>query len=345
MFGRLSIRTRYNLPRSRFKPIQISWIQNFGSEGGNKEKALPTSEVWRSKSSCIFANLALEDWLYRRGGFSEKEVVLLYRNRPCVVIGRHQNPWLEANVPFLREHKIDLARRNSGGGTVYHDLGNLNVSFMSSKARHNRKANLFLLCDVVRDALGVDLEVNSRDDVMLGSKKVSGTAAKLGRDAAYHHCTLLLNVDTSFLHSALNSAGSTLIESNATPSVRCPVDNLVSDVEVNEAVTKLEETLVEKLGTVPVIEVDPCEENFPGINDLERDLRGWQWTFAKTPKFTVTCGAQEVHVTGGKVVATRHVLQKGVPDINGHNFEAGISDMLEGSWKTKMLASQLRKII
>ena len=66
MFGRLSIRARYNLPRSRFKPIQISWIQNFGSEGGKKEKALPTSEVWRSKSSCIFANLALEDWLYRR---------------------------------------------------------------------------------------------------------------------------------------------------------------------------------------------------------------------------------------------------------------------------------------
>ena len=83
-------------------------------------------------------------------------------------------------MPFLREHKIDLARRNSGGGTgnlpiysdiypldtkvisVYHDLGNLNVSFMSSKARHNRKANLLLLCDVVKDALGVDLEVNSR---------------------------------------------------------------------------------------------------------------------------------------------------------------------------------------
>ena len=92
------------------------------------------------------------------------------------------------------------------------------MSFLTSKARHNRKANLGLLCDVVKDALGVNLEVNSRwgitnyladpqifrDDVMLGSKKVSGTAAKLGRDAAYHHCTLLLNVDTSNLHSALN---------------------------------------------------------------------------------------------------------------------------------------------
>ena len=108
------------MPRSRFKPIQISWIQNFGSEGGNKEKALPTAEVWRSKSSCIFANLALEDWLYRRyfmvrhrpvlrffnimllrGGFSEKEVVLLYRNRPCVVIGEKKRPKLSVKLTQL----------------------------------------------------------------------------------------------------------------------------------------------------------------------------------------------------------------------------------------------------
>ena len=76
MFGRLSIRARCNLPHPRFKPIQISWIQNFGSEGGKKEKALPTAEVWRSKSSCIFANLALEDWLYRR--------YFMVRHWPCV---------------------------------------------------------------------------------------------------------------------------------------------------------------------------------------------------------------------------------------------------------------------
>ena len=76
MFGRLSVRARYNLPRSRYKPIQISWIKNFGSGGGKKEKALPTAEVWRSKSSCIFANLALEDWLYRR--------YFMVRHWPCV---------------------------------------------------------------------------------------------------------------------------------------------------------------------------------------------------------------------------------------------------------------------
>jgi len=302
------------------------------------------TEVWRSKSSCIFANLALEDWLYRRGGFLEREVVLLYRNTPCVVIGRHQNPWTEACVPFLREHGIALARRNSGGGTVYHDLGNLNVSFMTSKARHNRKANLALLCDVVKDALGVNLEVNSRDDVMLGSKKVSGTAAKLGRDTAYHHCTLLLNVDTSNLHSALNSSAASLIESNATPSVPCPVDNLVSEMEVDQAVKALERTLAETVGGASVTEVEPCEANFPGLENLEEDLKGWQWTFAKSPKFTLISGAQEVHVASGKVVATRHVLQKGVPDIVGHKFDAELADLLEGSYKTRVLASNLRKI-
>jgi len=331
-----------SLRGGRLKSFQKLWSRSLGSTGESRENM--KMEVWRSKSSCIFANLALEDWLYRRGGFLEKEVVLLYRNSPCVVIGRHQNPWTETCVPFLREHGIALARRNSGGGTVYHDLGNLNVSFMTSKARHNRKANLGLLCDVVKDALGVNLEVNSRDDVMLGTKKVSGTAAKLGRDAAYHHCTLLLSVDTTLLHSALNSSAASLIESNATPSVRCPVDNLVSNIEVDQAVKALEGTLAERVGGGPVIEVDPCEADFPGLEKLEEDLKGWQWTFAKSPKFTLISGAQEIQVAAGKVVATRHVLQKGVPDIVGLNFDAELADLLEGSWKTRILASHLRKI-
>ena len=114
----------------------------------------------------------------------------------------------------------------------------------------------------------------------------------------------------------------------------------------------------------------PCEANFPGFKNLEEDLKGWQWTFAKSPKFTLISGAQEVHlfhlhltvspyahsrnhltqlihqvqVAAGKVVATRHVLQKGVPDIVGHKFDAELADLLEGSYKTRVLASNLRKI-
>ena len=120
--------------------------------------------------------------------------------------------------------------------------------------------------------------------------------------------------------------------------------------------------MAERVGGAPVIEVcfllctlkmshnvnfdkvDPCEANFPGLEKLEEDLKGWQWTFAKSPKFTLISGAQEIQVAAGKVVTTRHVLQKGVPDIVGLKFDAELADLLEGSWKTRMLANHLRKI-
>ena len=133
-------------------------------------------------------------------------MLLLWRNEPCVVIGRHQNPWTESNVPFLRENAINLARRNSGGGTVYHDLGNLNCTFFTRRSRYNRTRNLNIICNAIREATALNVAVNSRDDIVLDEDlKISGTAAKLGKDAAYHHCTVLVDVNECVLHDALSS--------------------------------------------------------------------------------------------------------------------------------------------
>ena len=133
--------------------------------------------ILRSTSNNIYRNLALEDWFYQNHKFSSSQILYFYRNTPCVVIGRHQNPWTEANVPFLRRHSIDLgdtkisrlefflngllvARRNSGGGTVYHDLGNLNISFMTTKEEYNRLWNLELICAAIRSVMNVDVSIN-----------------------------------------------------------------------------------------------------------------------------------------------------------------------------------------
>ena len=133
--------------------------------------------ILRSTSNNIYRNLALEDWFYQNHKFSSSQILYFYRNTPCVVIGRHQNPWTEANVPFLRRQSIDLgeqcpklgrvflkssllARRNSGGGTVYHDLGNLNISFMTTKEEYNRLRNLELICAAIRSVMDVDVSIN-----------------------------------------------------------------------------------------------------------------------------------------------------------------------------------------
>ena len=115
----------------------------------------------------IYYNLALEDWLYKNGNFDNGELLLLWRNQPCIVIGRHQNVWAECNILDALRQGVDIARRRSGGGTVYHDLGNLNCTFFTSRKRYNRKHNLEVIAQALRDKWKLNLSVSKRDDMLL----------------------------------------------------------------------------------------------------------------------------------------------------------------------------------
>jgi len=122
-------------------------------------------------SSCydIFSNLALEDWFYENVDFSDglSDFMFLWRNKPCIVIGRHQNVWAECWVSGALASGIAVARRRSGGGTVYHDTGNLNATFFTSRKNYNRKANLEMIAEVLRLHCKDKVEVSKRDDVIL----------------------------------------------------------------------------------------------------------------------------------------------------------------------------------
>lgn len=274
-----------------------------------KKETVPIEEkdikksVFISQSTDIFTNLALEDWLYKNHDFSNHHIMMVWRNDPCVVIGRHQNPWLEANIPFLAENDIPLARRNSGGGTVYHDKGNLNVSFFSTKERYNRKYNLELITRALFREFGLKADINARQDIVVKQyKQVSGTAAKLGRPSAYHHCTLLVNADKVNLSQALakHEAG---IKTNATQSVRSPITNLC---EENSRVTVdgLQTAVGWEFLRTPALHIadggqeliskqkgfqmiNPTEDWFPGLDKIKQELGSWDWRFGKTPAFEV----------------------------------------------------------
>jgi len=266
-------------------------------EAGHME---PVRQVWISQSTDVFSNLALEDWLYRHHDFEHKRLLLLWRNDPCVVIGRHQNPWAEADVPYLRSSYIDLAR--SGGGTVYHDLGNLNCTFFTKRSGYERRRNLDLVCSALRRNTALDVSVNEREDIVLdGAHKISGTAAKLGKDNAYHHCTVLVDVNEVALHESLDSKAAG-VESKATHSVRVPVKNLrAADPALD--VSMLQEALGYEFlrtssdgvdgGAAAIAKqrgftlVRPDDGWFPGLGKLREELAGHQWIFGKTPKFKV----------------------------------------------------------
>uniref|UniRef100_A0A1B0CZ31 Uncharacterized protein n=3 Tax=Phlebotomus papatasi TaxID=29031 RepID=A0A1B0CZ31_PHLPP len=173
-----------------------------GGKDGRVEGEIKKS-VFISQSYDIFTNLALEDWIYRNFDFKNHHVLMLWSNNPCVVIGRHQNPWVESNISALERNGVVLARRNSGGGTVYHDRGNLNCTFFTPRERYNRKYNLNLITRALFREWSIKADISDRDDILFRGKKISGTAAKLGQPNAYHHCTLLVNTNKDQLTQAL----------------------------------------------------------------------------------------------------------------------------------------------
>ncbi|KAL4656948.1 hypothetical protein GN956_G3953 [Arapaima gigas] len=256
--------------------------------------------VLLSTSSNVFHNLALEDWIHARVDLDNRSILFMWRNRPAVVIGRHQNPWQECNVPLLRERGIPVARRRSGGGTVFHDLGNLNLTFFSSRKRYDRQRNLRIVTRALKQLRpSLDVRVTDRFDILLNEQfKISGTAAKLGRTGAYHHCTVLCAVDRTLLSVTLRSS-CTGIRSNATPSVPAPVKNLRDDDPTLTCEAVMEAVATQYSADFglnrPVIVVDPTHELcHPGINGIAQELQTWDWVFGKTPKFTLETSL-EVH--------------------------------------------------
>lgn len=269
--------------------------------------------VYISSSVDTYANLAFEDWIHDHWDLSNLNILLLWRNEPSIVIGRHQNPWTECNIREVLKSNVKLARRRSGGGTVYHDLGNINCTFFTHRDSYDRKHNLQMVVDGLADGWPhLDIHVNSRDDLMLNQfYKISGTAARLSRTIAYHHFTLLHSANTRVLSSLLNRDKDG-IKSNATESVKSPVMNLrdaeprLSQDCIVQAIAKEFYSRYQPYYDDKVYTLSPIDEKtWQGITQMKQDLMSWKWIYGKTPKFHVEKKRGDisaiVHVTKGLI--------------------------------------------
>lgn len=311
--SRMSVTTRDLSRLARHESTLKSCFDESGGEG----------LILRSSSTDIFQNLALEDWIHDRVDLQSRSVLFLWRNAPAVVIGRHQNPWQECNLELLRRTGIPVARRRSGGGTVYHDLGNINMTFFTSKKKYDRMRNLGVVTGALK-ALSPNLDVcaTERFDIILnGCYKISGTAARLGRKTAYHHCTLLSSADRSILSSVLKSS-CTGIKSNATPSVPSPVTNL-SDHDPSLNPSSLMDAIASRYNKefdldCPVLTVDPGSEvMMPGIHKMTSDLKNWDWVYGKTPKFSVCTSFMVENTNVGLEIEIKNgVVQSCIMDVH-----------------------------
>ncbi|KAI0732854.1 hypothetical protein C8Q72DRAFT_815227 [Fomitopsis betulina] len=254
-----------------------------------QDSLTPDHSIYVSNSINPYFNLTLEDWLFRHKP-PKAPLLLLYRDEPCVVIGRNQNPWTEVNMEASRRTGVPWIRRRSGGGTVYHDLGNTNFSIHLPRTSFDRHATAQVVLRAVR-ALGVEAHVNDRNDVCVGEYKVSGSAYKIVNSRAYHHGTMLISTRLDLLGDLLrvNQEG---IETKGVESVRSPVRNLQHfnpEVTHERFVDAIVTAFRKEYGINE--EAHTVEEN-DAIKDIDyirkgiAELPSWDWAFGQTPEFS-----------------------------------------------------------
>lgn len=269
---------------------------------------LRTNPVIVSSHKDIYTNLALEQWLYANLKFTKSNevatpehnlfstpVVLLWVDEPCVVIGRHQNPWTEATVGFLNKAGLNLARRHSGGGCVYHDDCNINISIIGPREQfEKRQDNLKFLAQFLYNSYEIKCEPNKRHDLVYSKTgaKVSGSAARLGRLNSFHHFTLLVDTDKEILHTAIRSQPQPFISSNSSQSVRSNIVNLReirNDLTIERVLGDLAAAYSKHYGSNKKAEmfekVTGEPEQFKSLDDLRKSLVSWDWIYGMTPRF------------------------------------------------------------
>ncbi|KAK2730103.1 lipoyltransferase and lipoate-protein ligase [Colletotrichum kahawae] len=277
------------------------------------------TQVYISNSRSPYVNLSIEHHLLQTTP-SDSNILFLYTNRPSIVIGRNQNPWLEVNLPLLQSldrsrDAIDLVRRRSGGGTVFHDEGNVNYSVICPPANFDRDKHAEMVCRALH-TLGVpDVAVNCRHDIVMtmpsatpiplssctgkplanaeNTYKISGSAYKLTRLRSLHHGTCLLSSpNLPRIGSFLRSPAEPFIKARGVESVRSRIRNVGV-----ENTKKFEEAVVEEFGKMYGAfdvearlgeEAGQVESVKKGIKELEA-----KWIYGQTPLFTFSTHPSE----------------------------------------------------
>jgi len=235
-------------------------------------------------------NLALEEYILRHAQ-TEEDLLLFYINAPSIIIGRHQNTIEEINREYVEQHGIHVVRRLSGGGAVYHDLGNLNFSFITESSQENF-TNFRKFTEPVVQALaamGVQAELSGRNDLLVDGRKVSGNAQYISKNRMVSHGTLLFNSDLSHVSEALNVHISK-ITSKGIKSVRSRVANIAEFLSDPMTIESFRENLLTHIfaGITPPPSYPLKAEDWTAVNKLaDERYRSWDWTYGNSPDFNV----------------------------------------------------------
>jgi len=235
-----------------------------------------------NKSTDAQYNMAFDDFCLERLPL-EEPLFYLWQNAPSVIIGMNQNPYTEVNLEYLKANDIQLARRVTGGGAVYHDLQNLNYSFVQKLGPQDQHpAEVLRIADALR-SLGVNAEVGGRNDIFVDGRKVSGYARRVYKDRELIHGTLMWNVDIETLTKVLDTPESKL-HRKGIASVHSRVTNLKDCLPSISSVQEFRGRMFELImGEDAAREpIRLGEEDFACIRELNASkFASCEWLFGK----------------------------------------------------------------
>lgn len=233
-----------------------------------------------------FFNLAAEEYLVKN---TKEALFMLWQNTPAVVIGKHQNALKEINLAFLQEKGIPVIRRISGGGTVFHDLGNLNYSFIDFGAREtlvNFKKYSQPILDVLQN-LGIDAQLVGKSDLKIKGLKFSGNASHVHKNTVLHHGTLLFTSELNILDTSIKRTTDNYTD-KAVQSNRSKVTNIQSHLLSPLTLQSFKKKIFDYiLSSFPNTEIrDFTDFEFSEIQKLaDEKYKSWEWNFGYSPRY------------------------------------------------------------
>ena len=228
-------------------------------------------------------NLALEQVVLEQR--REGDWLMLWQNRNTVVVGLNQNTAEEINASFVEEHGITVVRRMTGGGAVYHDLGNLNYSFIQDVGNAEELTIRRFTEPVCRAlaALGVQASVSGRNDILVDGKKISGVAQRIVGGRILHHGTLLFDSDAAMIAGALR-ADPAKFTSKSAKSVRARVGNLHDSLPDGIDLPQFWALLLRELTRDGLIRESLSPDELQEVRKLaDEKYRSWDWTYGRSP--------------------------------------------------------------
>jgi lipoate---protein ligase len=257
-----------------------------------------------------YFNLATEEFLLKN---SPEDLIMLWQNKPSVIVGKHQNTFAEVNLDYVNKNHIPVIRRMSGGGTVYHDLGNINFTMITSENNTEKLIDFKKFTEpliLFLKKLGIEATFEGKNNLKVNGKKISGNSAHVMKNRIMHHGTLLFNTNLRTLENSIKPPKAEITD-KAVKSTRASVSNIYKELNgkmpFEEFRYELQYFLINYFKIKMIYPLSSLEKL--QIEKLTHaKYRKWEWNFAYSPPYEVSNKAT-MH---GKPVSTHFQVKNGL---------------------------------